>query len=106
MGKPDQFDQIHTALKLCTNRPPVKPPTRKIQMLRTKIEGFTAPCTNCKKRAGKYTCSRCNALNFCSQECQREFWPEHREDCNEIRKWKEDVRGLANGVNALSEYHT
>lgn len=40
-------------------------------------------CRGCKKTEGKLMlCSRCKYVRYCSMECSRATWPEHREECD------------------------
>jgi len=42
-------------------------------------------CWNCTKRdetlKGFKKCSRCKEARYCSRECQKENWPEHKKSC-------------------------
>ena len=40
---------------------------------------------DCKEK-GKQRCVGCNFAFFCSKECQRKGWGEHREECKEIKE--------------------
>jgi len=83
---PDQADlKLKTTLKICEHRPPVKPPKRDLEFFRFQAKGIAVICTNCKRKPGKFTCSSCLAVRFCSAQCQKEFWPGHKEMCNGIK---------------------
>ena len=41
------------------------------------LQGF---CPACGKR-GNYQCSKCHKVWFCSVDCQKEYWPDHKEYC-------------------------
>ena len=40
------------------------------------------------ERSKMFSCTRCSLANYCSVECQRADWKEHREECNEAVKVK------------------
>jgi len=37
-------------------------------------------CNNCKKFAS-FRCSKCNKIKYCSKECQKTDWSEHKKIC-------------------------
>jgi hypothetical protein len=43
------------------------------------------PCAACSKVA-KHICSRCQNERYCSKECQRDHWRQHRTPCAEWAK--------------------
>ena len=45
-----------------------------------------ALCTSCKKKPGIYTCSQCYAVKFCSKDCQKEMWLNHKKLCKTVFK--------------------
>jgi len=97
----EQVEQQFAALKIGPKRPQVKPPKRKIEELRTSIDGFPALCTNCKKKPGKFICSRCQAVKFCSKDCQKALWPSHKLHCNKVRQAKDTVTGIIKDVKEM-----
>ena len=40
-------------------------------------------CCSCGVHGAAFLCSRCRNVRFCSQECQRKAWKDHRKDCTE-----------------------
>ncbi|KAF7519618.1 hypothetical protein PCG10_009904 [Penicillium crustosum] len=53
---------------------------------------INSPCPNKTSKANN-ACSRCYLVVYCSRECQKEHWPVHKEDCNNILAkdtWKPD----------------
>lgn len=56
----------------------------------TKEEKQEIKCTNCAKlpeEGEKYKlCSGCNAIRYCSLECQKAAWPHHKNCCKNIGK--------------------
>eukprot|EP00984_Skeletonema_dohrnii_P033958 scaffold32284_cov140-Skeletonema_dohrnii-CCMP3373.AAC.1 len=35
------------------------------------------------ERSSMLCCNRCLAANYCSRECQKAAWPNHKEECDE-----------------------
>mmetsp|Transcript_28486 Transcript_28486/g.61051 ORF Transcript_28486/g.61051 Transcript_28486/m.61051 type:complete len:299 (+) Transcript_28486:62-958(+) len=43
------------------------------------------PCQNCGTTPNKsYRCSRCNAVFFCSKDCQKSMWSAHKAFCTSV----------------------
>lgn len=42
---------------------------------------FLHHCGKCGKRAPRSLCSRCKVVSYCSANCQRAAWPEHKRMC-------------------------
>jgi hypothetical protein len=40
-------------------------------------------CGCCSNKA-KMTCSRCKTARYCSQECQKHSWSDHKKSCKQI----------------------
>ncbi|KAK8807372.1 hypothetical protein WA158_004131 [Blastocystis sp. Blastoise] len=38
-------------------------------------------CSYCKSNIGKYTCGKCRKVRYCSSECQKKDWPQHKLVC-------------------------
>lgn len=38
-------------------------------------------CSKCAKTGEMRSCGRCRLTRYCSTECQRQHWPEHKERC-------------------------
>lgn len=39
------------------------------------------PCKRCQENFGKYSCSRCRRVDYCSKKCQKQDWKSHKKDC-------------------------
>ncbi len=39
------------------------------------------PCTVCQKKSEKKVCSQCRTTYYCSSQCQRSHWPQHKLTC-------------------------
>ena len=52
-------------------------------------------CQNCGKEAGKSwkKCSICRLGRYCSEECQRADWKEHKKSCKKAAARKESGKG-------------
>ena len=43
---------------------------------------FNAQCTSdIVQRSKMMCCARCGEVNYCSRECQKAAWPEHKTNC-------------------------
>jgi len=38
-------------------------------------------CASCNTSNAEYKCSRCRRVFYCSRDCQRRHWPEHKTVC-------------------------
>lgn len=73
------------------------PTTRHIELVRTRVE-MVVPCAACQMRTGSLTCSRCWAVKYCSKDCQRGSWKDHKEVCNRICTLREEVEAAAKAL--------
>ena len=60
------------------------PPSRKVRPVQTLIKKVVNGC-NCCQSSASLSCSRCHAVMYCSEECQRSAWRAHKEICCKIR---------------------
>lgn len=44
------------------------------------------PCHGCG-RESSFTCSKCSKERYCSRQCQKEDWKEHKEECGRRPTW-------------------
>ena len=45
-------------------------------------------CASCGTFAHKMpTCAGCGSVSYCSRECQKANWPQHKDKCNEAKKY-------------------
>ncbi|XP_076454442.1 uncharacterized protein LOC143289327 [Babylonia areolata] len=52
-----------------------------------KSPGPVGTCEGCKRTGQSLkTCSRCCSASYCSKECQRDDWKQHKKDCKKIEK--------------------
>ena len=42
---------------------------------------LTGSCSNCFKFGEFAKCSRCRKVCYCSRECQKAHWKEHKKEC-------------------------
>lgn len=82
----DPFNPQHNQGRRANEHPPAKPPTRKLEIIRTQASDAHALCTSCKKKPGIYTCSQCYAVKFCSKDCQKDMWLNHKKLCKTVSK--------------------
>jgi hypothetical protein len=45
-------------------------------------------CTSCEKIGVMKTCSRCKNIQYCSKECQKNDWVNHRKICKKVKVTK------------------
>jgi hypothetical protein len=49
-------------------------------------------CGTSAECAALLTCVKCGVARYCSKDCQKADWKEHRKVCSELKvKWKENV---------------
>ena len=60
----------------------------------------TGDCAVCDKLA-KCLCSGCKHVFYCSRECQKKHWSNHKEECKMLAKLPYRVR--KNTMNLISE---
>ena len=63
------------------------------------IKDTDEPCCCCKKyvnnvnkfnKSKQYICGLCKTVNYCSKECQKSHWPNHKSQCQSIVKAREN----------------
>ncbi|CAN0435888.1 unnamed protein product [Ectocarpus sp. 13 AM-2016] len=45
------------------------------------VASGSAGCSNCGKDGSLRPCSRCRHVRYCSRDCQRQHWKDHKRDC-------------------------
>ncbi|CAN0558845.1 unnamed protein product, partial [Ectocarpus sp. 12 AP-2014] len=48
---------------------------------RMTVASGSAGCSNCGKDGSLRPCSRCHQVRYCSRDCQRQHWKDHKRDC-------------------------
>ena len=61
-------------------------------------------CSNCSKDEAENTCSRCNAVKYCSKECQKDHLENHKRHCNEINKYSNQVEIFAKPLREYDDF--
>lgn len=65
-------------------------------------------CDNCHKQSIKLMkCGNCKSAPYCSRECQKNHWPEHKKICGKdiTLQPKKDVKNLGNSfIEELGNY--
>lgn len=59
-----------------------------------KVQKSSLPCSECKKGGKDVTlmqCSRCKFSRYCSAECQRAHYPQHKNLCLRIKEMGYDA---------------
>ena len=57
------------------------------------IKVLTALCSNCGSGNAGYRCGGCAGAAFCSKDCQKANWKEHKEVCSRNNTKKPKVEG-------------
>jgi len=70
-------------------QPPL-PPIRQPVVLITKHE-IEIRCCGCHGQLGHLTCTGCFAVRYCSPECRKLHWRQHKEVCREIKRRRDDA---------------
>jgi len=52
-------------------------------------------CANCLESENLKTCTRCRIAKYCSAQCQKEDFPDHKKACKRIKKLTDKVEELA-----------
>lgn len=52
---------------------------KKVSVERSQAGGVR--CTTCRKGGSSMLCSRCRKVTYCSKECQRQDWKNHKVNC-------------------------
>lgn len=58
-------------------------------------------CAKCQSPEGKFRCTRCKSINYCSQNCQILHWPEHSRGCHP-NHFRDDPRPEGRSVYVYS----
>jgi hypothetical protein len=53
-------------------------------------------CVVCNKNDSKARCSKCRAVYYCSEECQRTDWKNHKEKCDDLKILKAIQKNTSN----------
>jgi len=54
-------------------------------------------CASCGTLAHKMaTCAGCGSVNYCSRECQKANWPQHKTKCKEVKQYGTDHDNMSN----------
>jgi tetratricopeptide (TPR) repeat protein len=67
-----------------------------------RIAAIPRECIECDASCGKANpkkkCSRCHLVYYCSAECQKKHWAQHKSECRSIESMKLSMMGLAEDV--------
>jgi tetratricopeptide (TPR) repeat protein len=70
--------------------------------LSERIAAIPRDCIECDASCGKSNpqkrCSRCQFVYYCSAECQKQHWSEHKHDCKAAKSIKLSMMGLTEDV--------
>lgn len=64
------------------------------------------PCGHCQKPTRK-RCAGCHVLYFCSKECLKSAWPEHKAECKQfqyVQRAHVEIASTRNGKNAFETH--
>ncbi|KAL7548669.1 hypothetical protein ACHAWF_011939 [Thalassiosira exigua] len=57
-------------------------------------------CSNCDATSNLRNCARCGQVGYCSKECQRADWPNHKASCKMLSKVKNCAEKAENGTGS------
>lgn len=67
------------------------------------MEELKHTCANCEEVFDETVklskCGKCKVMHYCSEECQKEDWPRHKEECTKI----ESVMGLNHAITSAEK---
>lgn len=69
-----------------------------VERVRAKEEEDYKKCTLCKQPA-KYKCTGCFLMWYCSAECQKANWEEHKDPCKEKKAEYKEVKIVKGSLN-------
>ena len=50
-------------------------------------------CIVCDKKTDLKNCGKCKQVHYCSRDCQKNDWREHKKTCSSEQQWKRDLDG-------------
>ena len=75
-----------------SQHPPLRPKRQPVLLI-TKHE-MEIRCCGCRGQLGHLTCPGCFAVRYCSAECRKAHWRQHKVVCREIKKRREDAMAI------------
>ena len=57
----------------------------------------------CYSKNPQKKCSKCHTSYYCSKECQKKDWKEHKQKCTDIHQIREGIKNLGNDVDQFQE---
>ena len=92
---------MFNALNLFGNPLPTPLPPERIPCVVITKHEMEVRCCRCQSKFGSRRCSRCYAVAYCGQDCQRAQWPIHKSLCKDIEKWRNKTVSAGNILAAL-----
>eukprot|EP00961_Rhodomonas_salina_P165443 2229003-Rhodomonas_salina.3 len=64
---------------------------------------FVVGCMECGAQAGLKACQQCKTVHYCSGDCQKKDWPEHKRECLAVKAARQAGKAEVDTLQARAE---